>query len=166
MTRTPVTVSATDAATLLALLLKAGAKAMQEDRTVVNEGYLVSFIGSQEENGPVFALVKAPTDEAYALIDAAFAGNVNITNAPVRVFLGDAMPEPSIDNLQIRLALNDLNLLETVDAAVAASPIEIQIWWAESLKFLKSDPMVQEMATQLKVDVERLDGIWALGATK
>jgi len=163
--RTPVTVSAVDAATLSTLYLAAGVKSMREDTAVVNEGYFVSYIGSIQDGGPVFALVKAPDDAAYALIDSTFAGNVNVTNAPVRVFLGDAA-EPSIDNLQIRLALNEFGLLDTVEAAVAASPIVVQIWWAESLKFLKSDPMVQAMATQLKVSAEELDGIWAMGATK
>ena len=87
-------------------------------------------------------------------------------NAPVRVFLGQAVPEPSIDNLQIRLALSDLGLREAVEAAVAASSQEIKDWWAESLRFLKSDPMVRAMAENLKVTSEQLDALWQLGATK
>lgn len=166
MTRTPVTVAAVDTATLLTLLLSAGVKSMQEDSTIVNDGYLVSFIGSQEDGGAVFALIKAPSDEAYAAIDAAFAGNINITNTPVRRFLGDSQPEPSIDNLQIRLALSDLGLREAVEAAVAASSQEIKDWWAESLRFLKSDPMVQAMAAKLKVTTEQLEALWQLGETK
>lgn len=166
MTRTPVTVSAVDQMSLAALLVQAGVRSMHEDSMLTNEGYNVSFIGQQEPDGPYFALIKAPTDEAYAAIDKAFAGNVNITNAPVRVFLGDSQPEPSIDNLQIRLALSDLGLREAVEAAVAASSQEIKDWWAESLRFLKSDPMVQAMAAQLGVTAEQLDALWALGATK
>lgn len=164
--RTPVTVSAVDQMSLAALLVQAGVRAMHEDSMLTNEGYNVSYIGQQEPDGPVFALVKAPSDEAYAAIDAAFAGNVNISNAPVRVFLGEAMPEPSIDALQIRLALNDLGLRAAVEGAVAAASQEIKDWWAEAPRFLKSDPMVQAMATQLGVSAEQLDGIWALGATK
>lgn len=165
MTRTPVTVSAIDTSTLLTLLIKAEVKSMKEDTTIVNDGYLVSFIGSQEEGGAVFALVKAPTDEAYAVIDSVFTNNVNITNAPVRVFLGDATSS-AIDNRQIRLALNELNLLDGVETMVAASPKEVKIWWAESLRFYKDAPMVQAMATALNVTDKDLAGIWDLASKK
>lgn len=166
MTRTPVTVSAVDAASLATLYIAAGVKRMVEDQTVLNEGYAVSYIGPLEEGGPVFALVKAPSDEAYAEIDKTFGENVNVTNAPVRVFLGDAMPEQGITRRQLRDALDELGILKAVESAVADSPAKVQIWYADSDNFLKSDPMVQGMAAQLGVTAEQLDAIWALGATK
>ena len=166
MTRTPITVAAVDQMTLFALLIQAGVGSMSEDRVVWSNGFAVSYIGSQEEGGAVFALVKAPDDAAYALIDAAFAGNVDITNAPVRVFLGDAVPEPVVTRRQLREALSEMTLLEAVEQAVAASDVKVQIWWQDSANFLKSNEMVQAMAAGLGVTPEALDQLWLLAATK
>lgn len=164
--RLPTTCFAVDQTTLIALLIKAGVYSVQEASLVLNEGYKVSMIPSQPDDDFVSAAVRAPSEEAYALINQTFKDNINIGNQPVRIFLGEAMPEPSIDALQIRLALNDLGLRAAVEGAVAAASQEIKDWWAEAPRFLKSDPMVQAMATQLGVSAEQLDGIWALGATK
>jgi len=168
MTRTPVTVAAVDTLTLSVLYNKAGITSMQEDRAVVNEGYLVSFIGAQEPGGPVFALVKAPSDEAYAAIDEAFAGNINIANTPVRSFLGETPPAPEVgvSRKQLRLALEELGLRDAVEKAVAASEAKVQIWWQDSANFLKSNEMVQAMAAGLGVTPEALDQLWLLAATK
>lgn len=107
------------------------------------------------------------TMDAPAII-AAMGSDVNVAGAPIHSFLGQEAPavEVVLDNLQIRLALNEVGLRETVEAYVSAAGQETQDWWNESLRFLKSDPRVQAAKTEIGVADEQLDGLWALGATK
>lgn len=163
----PTTVYAVDSTTLVALLIQAGVYTTQEANLVVNPGFGCHFNPPIPDSGWVSAAVFAPTDEAYALIREVFGSNINIANMPVEArFLGEALPEPAVTRRQLREALSDMTLLEAVEQAVAASDVKVQIWWQDSPHFLKSNEMVQAMATGLGVTPEALDLLWSLAASK
>ena len=77
-----------------------------------------------------------------------------------------ADPEgPTVDDLQIRLALNALDLREAVELAVAGSDQSTKDWWDRANNFKRLNPMVIALGAALgKTDAE-LDGLWALAAT-
>ncbi|TXT39207.1 MAG: hypothetical protein FD135_2357 [Comamonadaceae bacterium] len=73
---------------------------------------------------------------------------------------------PTVDDLQIRLALNELGWRDAVEAAVAQSSQDIKDWWAKARNIKRRNWMVRAIGEALgKTDAE-LDGLWALAATK
>ncbi len=170
---TPFILPADSDLTLELKLIELGLKVKTETGYTKAEGVELSYSLPALPDGTCFVSGLIPdTMDAPAII-VAMGKDVNVAGAPIHSFLGQPAPDVEVvlDNLQIRLALHEVpykdgTLLDAVNAAVAQAPSEVQIWWAEALRFLKSDPMVQGMAANLGVTAEQLDGIWALGATK
>ena len=77
-----------------------------------------------------------------------------------------ADPEgPSVDDLQIRLALNASGLREAVELAVLGSDQSTKDWWDRASNFKRLNPMVVALGAALGKTDEEMDGLWALAAT-
>lgn len=77
-----------------------------------------------------------------------------------------ADPEgPSVDDLQIRLALNASGLREAVELAVLGSDQSTKDWWDRASNFKRLNPMVVALGAVLGKTDEELDGLWALAGT-
>lgn len=75
------------------------------------------------------------------------------------------VPE-SVSPRQIREALMDAGLFDTVDGAVAASgDRKLQNWWEFATEFQRTNPHVLAMAQALGVTDAQLDGIWILAGS-
>lgn len=88
--------------------------------------------------------------------------------------LGDVVPPlPQSDNTvpqkvtprQIRLALNNAGLRETVENAVANSDQATKDWWEYSLDIERKNPLIISMATTLNITEQQLDNLFVLAAT-
>lgn len=62
---------------------------------------------------------------------------------------------------QAKLALLGAGLLDTVEAAIAASPRSVQIYWTESVEFRRHDPVLVAMAAELGLTAQQLDDLFA-----
>ena len=77
-----------------------------------------------------------------------------------------ADPEgPTVDDLQIRLALNALDLREAVELAVAVSDISVKDWYERAKKFKLKNPMVVALGKSMGKTDEEMAALWALAAT-
>jgi hypothetical protein len=73
--------------------------------------------------------------------------------------------DPMVDDLQIRLALNQAGLREAVESAVLAGDQDLKDWWARARRFFRSNERVVAMGETLGVSPQALDDLWALAAT-
>lgn len=62
-------------------------------------------------------------------------------------------PVIRLNPAQLRLALNQVGLLETVENMVALGSTELKIYWQYSNIFQSDHPLVVQMATQLGQDI-------------
>lgn len=88
--------------------------------------------------------------------------------AVMRVYTGEDLPVepvPEVDDLQIRLALNQVGLRDGVEAYVAAASQDVKDWWAKARRFVITNPMVQAAAQALGVTQEQLVALFRLAAT-
>jgi hypothetical protein len=84
------------------------------------------------------------------------------------VYTGDDMPVypvPEVDDLQIRLALNQMGLRAAVEAYVAAADQNVKDWWAKARRFLIDNPMIQAAAAALGVTRPQLEALFRLAAS-
>ena len=76
------------------------------------------------------------------------------------------VPVPaSITRGQFKLALLQMDLLDTVEAAIAASDRAVQINYAERLDFERNHPLVLQMSALLGKTETEVDDLFRLGAT-
>ena len=81
--------------------------------------------------------------------------------APVADPLG-----PTVSDLQIRLAMNQVGLRTAVEAAVAASTDQsLKDWYERAKAFKRHDPLVLGMIQALGVSDADADGLFALAAS-
>lgn len=73
-------------------------------------------------------------------------------------------PPPPISARQIRLALNQTGLRDTVEAAVAAGSRDLKDWWEYSTEVHRDNPLVIGMIAALGLPPEQADALWVLGA--
>jgi flagellar biosynthesis GTPase FlhF len=107
------------------------------------------------------AEAKTAEAESVAALAAAEAARIAAIPAPV------AEPtDPTVTDLQIRLAMNDAGLRDAVEAAVKAGDQTTRDWYERATHFKRHDPLVLALADALKVTDEQLDGLWALAAIK
>ena len=86
----------------------------------------------------------------------------------MRVFTGNDLPVdpvPEVDDLQIRLALNQMGLRDAVESYVAAADQNVKDWWAKARRFVITNPMVLDAAAALGVPYEQLVALFRLAAT-
>lgn len=74
-------------------------------------------------------------------------------------------PIPSITPWQIRKALSAVGLRDQVEAAVAASSLEVKDGWQVATVFERHAPLIVEMAAALKLSSKEVDDLFKLGAT-
>lgn len=73
---------------------------------------------------------------------------------------------PVVDDLQIRLAMNQVGLRVAVENAIAASVDQsLKDWYERAKKFKRRDPLVLGMMGVLGVSESEADDLWALAAT-
>jgi hypothetical protein len=72
-----------------------------------------------------------------------------VANAPVEV-----LPIRSIDARRLRLALLQLDLLDTVEAAIATLGRAAQIEWEFATEIKEDYPLVLALASELDLDTE------------
>lgn len=80
----------------------------------------------------------------------------------------DIPPQPAqsmITPRQIRLALNQLGLRETVEQAVASGSQDLRDWWEYALDIERNNALVIGMAGQLGITEQQLDDLFRLAAT-
>lgn len=86
--------------------------------------------------------------------------NGEFTRPPVTI------PVPSsVTRGQFKLALLQMDLLDTVEAAIAASDRATQINYAERLDFERNHPLVITMAAALGKTEAEVDALFVLAAT-
>jgi len=80
----------------------------------------------------------------------------------------DPPPAPilPVTDLQIRLALNELGLRQSVDAAVAAGDQDLKDLWDRALTLRRDHPKVIELGETLGQTPDQMDDLWRLAATK
>jgi len=73
----------------------------------------------------------------------------------------------SVSPRQIRLALSQLGLRESLESAIAASGqySAISDWYNFSTQFDRGNPEVAEYAAQLNITSDKVDALWILAAT-
>lgn len=126
----------------------------------------------------VDSLVQAAKTDADALVkvaqDALTAAQAQVATlqAQIDAYTPPAVAEPvadpegpSVDDLQIRLALNASGLREAVELAVLGSDQSTKDWWDRASNFKRLNPMVVALGAALGKTDEELDGLWALAAT-
>ena len=76
-------------------------------------------------------------------------------------------PEPLVaTRRQVKLALLQIGLLDTVEAAVEASGDRpMQISYADALEFDRNDPFVVSLGQALGKTDEEMDAVWSLART-
>lgn len=87
--------------------------------------------------------------------------------AVMRVLTGDDIPKPApaqCDDLQFRLALAQLGLLDAVKSHVSASDAFVQSWWDKTRVFKADNPMLMQEATKMGM-ASRLPEVIALAQT-
>lgn len=72
----------------------------------------------------------------------------------------------SITPRQLKLALLDAGLLDAIEAFVAAAPREVQIGWNNTVEYLRTDALLNEMAAAFGMTAEQIDGIFIAAAAK
>lgn len=130
--------------------------------------------------GSIYRLEKDDAAQAWvAMQDTRTIQHFGFTLADFPGAVAPALPEyiapsiaggdpegPTVDDLQIRLALNEFGLRDAVEAAVAQSDQSVKDWWAKARNFKRHNVMVIAVGAALgKTDAE-LDSLWALAATK
>lgn len=83
---------------------------------------------------------------------------------PERVFSVVDVPE-SVDARQIRQALTQMGLRQSVEDYVAAGSADLQDWWHYHPTFERHHPLVLEAAQSIGVTGDQLDQLWILAAT-
>lgn len=76
----------------------------------------------------------------------------------------EAVPQ-SVSPRQIREALIDSNLIDAVEAALAAGDRKLKNWYEFSTEFQRSNPHVIGMGLALGVTEVQLDDLWTLAST-
>lgn len=71
----------------------------------------------------------------------------------------------SVTRRQFKQALNRIQLRNAVEAAIAAADQDTKDWYAESLNFERSNPVMNSMATLLGKASEDIDNLFRLAAT-
>lgn len=71
----------------------------------------------------------------------------------------------NISPRQIRMAMTQMGLRETVEAVIAAGDQDLKDWYQFSTYFDRNHPQVIAMATALNVSDAQLDALWLLGKT-
>ena len=74
-------------------------------------------------------------------------------------------PIPNLEPWQIRKALNAVGLRAQVEAAVAASSLDVQDGWATAKYFERNHPLIVQMVAALKLSDAEVDDVFRLGAT-
>lgn len=110
----------------------------------------------------------------YRLISDVTSGSViSVALTPEEVAFLSSQPAPAtpipqiVTRAQFKLALLDLDLLDDVDALVAASTDRaLQINWAERLEFERNHPLVIATAAALGKTEAEIDALFVLAASK
>lgn len=89
--------------------------------------------------------------------------------AVMRVYTGEDLPVEPVPAVvtprQIRLALNQIGLRQTVEQAVAAGSQDLKDWWEYALDIERNNALVVGMAQQLGITEQQLDDLFKLAAT-
>lgn len=126
---------------------------------------VASFSASAIEQRDAAVAAKATAEAALTAAEAQVAALQAQIDAytPPAVAEPVADPEgPSVDDLQIRLALNASGLREAVELAVLGSDQSTKDWWDRASNFKRLNPMVVALGAALGKTDEELDGLWAL----
>ena len=94
-----------------------------------------------------------------AQIGDSYSNGLFITPTPV-------IPVPqSVTPAQFRRALNQLDLRDAVEAAVAQADRDTQDMWGYSMSFDRDNPYLLGMAQALGISDEQLDGVFILAGS-
>ena len=94
---------------------------------------------------------------------------VRYPDGSVDVLTGEDIPPQPVPEVvtprQIRLALTQLGLRQTVEQAVAAGSQDLKDWWEYALDIERDHPLIEAMAQQLGITGEQVDGLFQLAAS-
>ena len=108
----------------------------------------------------------ADKDAAVAAATAPLQAKIARLTAPVTAPVEADPLGPVVDDLQIRLALNQTGLRAAVENAVATSQDQnLKDWYERAKRFKRKDPLVLGMIQGLGVSDAEADALWALAAS-
>ncbi len=85
------------------------------------------------------------------------------------VFTGPDIPQEPVPERvtprQIRLALNQLQLRQTVEQAVSSGSQDLKDWWEYALDIERNNALVIGMAGQIGITQQQLDDLFRLAST-
>lgn len=70
----------------------------------------------------------------------------------------------AVSKRQFKLALNDADLLDEVEALIAASTRSVQITWADATTIERDHPMIAAIAAQMQIGDAELDAMFSTAA--
>lgn len=117
---------------------------------------------------------EAITDVFYSIIggkplpgkghftDSQFATIVEVVEMYIAELNRTEVKSYMAEATRLKIALNRLGLLTSVNNAVYASDLELQIWWNGAANFDMFDVRVKGMANALQISEEDLFAIWNL----
>lgn len=119
------------------------------------------------KNAELAAVTAANT--AHLLVIAAKDAHLQRLQAQIDVGAPPPVADPlgpTVSDLQIRLAMNQVGLRTAVEAAVAASTDQsLKDWYERAKNFKRHDPMVLGMIQALAVSDTDADGLFVLAAS-
>lgn len=67
---------------------------------------------------------------------------------------------PIVSRMQLKQALNQADLLQTVEDNIASAPKTIQIYWSDTSDFHRDHPMLELFANAFGLSDEQIDAIF------
>lgn len=121
----------------------------------------MAFKYYKDQNNQVYAFEADGSQDAYIKSDliSITKTQADSLRAPVTVI------PPRISMAQACLALYQSNLLDAVEALIAAQGKAAQIEWQRRQTVERSHPLVQLAKTELPLTEKQLDDLFTLGAT-
>ena len=115
-------------------------------------------ISWEDEGGTVWSIpdINSPTWIGEKFRNWLAAGNeIEPYEAPL------PPPVTVVTPRQARLALHAAGMLETVEAAIAASDKPTQVTWEYAIEFRRDDPLINSLGTQLGLTPQQIDQFFA-----
>ncbi len=127
------------------------------------------IVGNDETQ--VYSSARAST---VAIGDKAYKAWLAQGNVPTRIASMDELrdvlqaaqvpPYVSATPRQVRLALSEAGLLQTVEAAVEAAGGSTKITWEYALTINRSDPMIAQVSAGIGLTDQQIDALFARAA--
>jgi len=153
----------------------AGAHILRIERLIdADTGVVLSERALPAEDLPLEGVAGVVSEATAGLASELAAERAKVTTleaqlAQARADVGAAQANDqagAVTDIQIRLALDEMELLDAVESWVGSAPRQVRIWWERALYIARDNPMVEACRAALAASVEDMDRLFALAATK